>query len=66
MMGMTLVYDGDAMYMPMVNSYSKFPLSGGSSSAGAGAMGGGMFGGETLARIQKSLLGRERCQGPPK
>lgn len=44
MTGMTLVYDGNTMwmYMPMANSYSKLPWS---TSAEAGAMGGGMFSG---------------------
>lgn len=51
MMGMTLIYDGNTlwMYMPMAKSYSKFPLMGGSPSAEAGAMGGGMFGGAASA-----------------
>ena len=47
MMGMTLVYDGNAMWMYMegANSYSKLPLNEGSASVRAGAMGGGMSGG---------------------
>jgi outer membrane lipoprotein-sorting protein len=51
MMGMTLVFDGTAMwmYIPMAKSYSKLPLIGGSPSAEAGAMGGGMFGGAASA-----------------
>lgn len=57
MMGMTLVYDGNAMwmYMPTGNSYSKLPLSSGSPSAEAGAMGGGMFGGANALQEYKSV-----------
>lgn len=57
MMGMTLVYDGNAMwmYMPTGNSYSKLPLSSGSPSTEAGAMGGGMFGGANALQEYKSV-----------
>lgn len=54
--GMVLVYDGNAtwMYMPMAKSYSKLPLSGGSPSTGAEAMG-GMFGGANALEAYKNV-----------
>lgn len=56
MTGMTIIYDGNAMwmYMPMANSYSKLPLSG-SPSLEAGAMGGGMFGGANALDEYKNV-----------
>jgi outer membrane lipoprotein-sorting protein len=57
MMGMTLVYDGNTMwlYMPAANSYSKLPLNGGLPSAEAGAMGGGMFGGTNALQEYRNV-----------
>ena len=57
MMAMTLVYDGNAMwmYMPAANSFSKLPLTSGSPAAEAGAMGGGMFGGANALEEYKSV-----------
>jgi outer membrane lipoprotein-sorting protein len=57
MMGMVLIYDGNQlwMFMPMSKSYSKLPMSGGSRSAEAEAMGGGMFGGANALQEYKSV-----------
>jgi outer membrane lipoprotein-sorting protein len=57
MMGMLVVYDGNTMwlYMPTANSYTKLPLDGASSSAQAGAMGGGMFGGANALLEYKNV-----------
>jgi len=56
-MGMTLVFDGSTMwmYMPAANSYSQLPLSSGSPSAEARAMGGGMFGGANALQEYKNI-----------
>lgn len=47
MMGMTMIYDGNVMWMyfEAANSYSKLPINESSASARAGAMAGGMSGG---------------------
>ncbi|PYT78049.1 MAG: hypothetical protein DMG40_21365 [Acidobacteria bacterium] len=56
MMHMTMVYDGNAMwmYMPTANMYSKLPLNGASTSARAG-MGNGMSRGANAMEEYKNV-----------